>query len=457
MNQERPLHDIDAEVAVLGAALADASLVDELGLNHAHFSDPVNAAFWQEIKRRRTAGEGTDGMALRAWALRQSWAEEIKPSALILTYVSRASPFGHARDHADIIRSYAVRRALVALARDMAGDARAADDALALAHTARDALDGLITAGRTGVGGSLRDAWASVEASLSRPLAPSARFGLAALDRRLGGLFAPDLIVLAGRPAMGKTSLATNIAVNAALAGGVVHFASLEMSREQLAGRVGSRLIGGFNYSDLRQPDWRPSPQSVAGKAHVLPEGVEIDDTGMQTLDHLEAQARATRRKYGALNLIVVDYLQLMRDPRSRQQGRTQEVSEITMGLKGLCKRLGAPVLALSQLSRAVESRDDKRPQMSDLRESGSIEQDADCVLFGYRDEYYLKMREPKQKEGEPRGDFDQRFHAWADACDRAKGVMDVIVGKNRHGATGVETLRFNPPRDTITDMDAAA
>lgn len=446
------MHDIAAEAAVIGAALSWNDLLDELTLDAEHFSDPVNAKVWEEMRRLRRAGATVDHLMIRNWGLRQSWAEAISPSSLTVIYANQASLGSAVYDHAELIRSHAARRALTALSRRMAESASTADDVMALAADLRADLDALLTSGRTGVGALLREAWAQVEAGLSRPLAPSAQFGLAALDRRLGGLFAPDLIILAGRPAMGKTSLATNIAVNAALAGGVVHFASLEMSAEQLAGRVGSRLIGGFNYSDLRQPDYRPSPEMVAGKAHMLPEAVVIDDTGTQTIDHLEAQARNTRRRFNKLSLIVVDYLQLMRDPRSRNQGRVQEVSEITMGLKGVCKRLNVPVLALSQLSRQVESRDDKRPQMSDLRESGSIEQDADSVLFGYRDEYYLKMREPKQREGESRGDFDHRFHDWADACDRAKGVMEVIVGKNRHGATGVERLRFNPPRDAIED-----
>ena len=283
--------------------------------------------------------------------------------------------------------------------------------------------------------------------------------GLFQLDQLLGGLHRSDLIILAGRPSMGKTALATNIAFNAAKAyreehgedgkpkavdGAVVGFFSLEMSSEQLATRM------------LAEQAEVPSEKIRKGELisgdfdRVLSVSQElehlnffIDDTPALSIAALRTRARRLKRTHG-LGLLVVDYLQLLNPSgKSRQENRVQEVSEITRGLKTLAKELDVPVLALSQLSRAVEQREDKRPQLSDLRESGSIEQDADVVMFVYREEYYLQRGEPTRRAEENDQRFNERHDAWKQRCEQTYGKAEVIVAKQRHGPTGLVRLAF--------------
>jgi replicative DNA helicase len=267
----------------------------------------------------------------------------------------------------------------------------------------------------------------------------------------MGGLQSSDLIILAGRPAMGKTSLATNIAYNIAKAykaehladgsvkvtdGGVVAFFSLEMSAEQLATRIISEqaMIPSerIRRGKITEEEFAKIVD-VTREMQSLP--LYIDATGGLTIAQVAARARRLKRQRG-LGLVVVDYLQLLTgSSRRAAEGRVQEVSEITVGLKALAKELAVPIIALSQLSRQVENRDDKRPQLADLRESGSIEQDADVVLFVYREEYYLARKEPRPNTQEH---FD-----WQEQMNRVNGVAEVIIGKQRHGPTGIVELQF--------------
>jgi replicative DNA helicase len=276
--------------------------------------------------------------------------------------------------------------------------------------------------------------------------------GLGDLDRMMGGLQKSDLIVLAGRPGMGKTALATNIAFNVANAwegnvrtdghtetvnGGVVGFFSLEMSAEQLATRIIAEQTGipsnqirrgGISEADFEKiKDYSIRLQNLK---------LYVDETGGLSIAQLAARARRLKRQRG-LDVIVVDYLQLLTGSSKRgQENRVQEITEITTRLKALAKELQVPVIALSQLSRQVESREDKRPQLSDLRESGSIEQDADVVMFVYREEYYHQMRKPSESDRE-------KFAAWIADGDKYVGKAEVIIGKQRHGPTGTVELAF--------------
>ncbi len=268
----------------------------------------------------------------------------------------------------------------------------------------------------------------------------------------MGGLQSSDLIILAGRPAMGKTALATNIAYHIAKTykadhqtddrsvrvtdGGVVAFFSLEMSAEQLATRIISEQAAipseRIRRGKITEEEFARIVE-VSREMQSMP--LYIDATGGLTIAQVAARARRLKRQRG-LGLLVVDYLQLLtRSSRRAAEGRVQEVSEITVGLKALAKELNVPIVALSQLSRQVESRDDKRPQLSDLRESGSIEQDADVVLFVYREEYYLARKEPRPNTQEH---FD-----WQEQMNRVNGVAEVIIGKQRHGPTGIVELQF--------------
>ncbi len=267
----------------------------------------------------------------------------------------------------------------------------------------------------------------------------------------MGGLQNSDLVILAGRPGMGKTALATNIAFNIARAyrgetrpdgttvaadGGMVGFFSLEMSAEQLATRIIAEQSGVPSYKirrgDITESDFQQVAEAVR-EMQSIP--FFIDQTGGISIAQLTARARRLKRQRG-LDLIVVDYLQLLAGSRTaRNDNRVQELTEITTGLKALAKELNVPIMALSQLSRQVEQRDDKRPQLSDLRESGSIEQDADVVLFVFREEYYLKNKEPRPGTEE--------HIAWMNEMERAHGRAEVIIGKQRHGPTGTIELQF--------------
>ena len=285
--------------------------------------------------------------------------------------------------------------------------------------------------------------------------------GLRDVDRKLGGLQSSDLIILAGRPAMGKTSLATNIAFNIASAytpaqqadgsfkaanGGVVGFFSLEMSSEQLATRIISEQTE-ISSSKIRRGEITEADfeKLVACSQMMQKTPLFIDQTGGISIAQLAARARRLKRQRG-LDVIVIDYVQLMQGSSAKSsQNRVQEITEITTGLKALAKELNVPIIALSQLSRQVESRDDKRPQLADLRESGSIEQDADVVLFVYRDEYYMQNKQPE--EGTP------EYEDWRLKFERVKGKAELIIAKQRHGPTGTVELAFEGQFTRFSDL----
>jgi replicative DNA helicase len=286
--------------------------------------------------------------------------------------------------------------------------------------------------------------------------------GLKDLDRALGGLQKSDLLILAGRPSMGKTAIATNIAFNVAKAyrtqinamgeeeavdGAIVGFFSLEMSSEQLATRIISEQ-GEISSEKIRRglisEDQFHKLVKVTQELQSLP--LYIDHTGGITIAQLAARARKLKRQNG-LGLIVVDYLQLLAGSAKKAgEGRVQEVTEITTGLKALAKELEVPIIALSQLSRQVENREDKRPQLSDLRESGSIEQDADVVMFVFREEYYVQRAEPTITKVE-------EHQKWQDQMDQVAGIGEVIIGKQRHGPTGTVRLQFTGEFTRFSDL----
>jgi replicative DNA helicase len=254
--------------------------------------------------------------------------------------------------------------------------------------------------------------------------------GLIDLDGLLGGLHKSDLLILAGRPSMGKTALATNIAFHAA------------QSYRTEPGRILAEE------SKIRSDHIRRGKMSsaefmrlVEASRNLSSAPMFIDDTPALSVAALRTRARRLKRTHG-LSLVVIDYLQLMR-PSRRHDNRVQEISEITQGLKALAKELDLPVLALSQLSRAVEQREDKRPMLSDLRESGTIEQDSDVVMFVYREEYYLERGEPQQRQDETADHFDSRYRNWQERFENSTGLADVIIAKQRHGPIGNVKLRF--------------
>ena len=287
--------------------------------------------------------------------------------------------------------------------------------------------------------------------------------GLSDIDSILGGLHPTDLIILAGRPSMGKTALAGNIAFNTALKhlesggeqGAKVGFFSLEMGHAQittrLLGNVSNVSSDAIRKGTIGKEDYR----RFVDTSHQYTElPLFIDDITYLTISALRSRAKRIKRKHD-IGLLIVDYLQLLEGSAGRRSAnnRVQEVSEITRGLKGIAKDLNIPVLALSQLSRQVEQREDKRPQLSDLRDSGSIEQDADIVMFVYRDEYYLSREEPSQRATESIEQFRERHLTWQEAINQTENITEVIVSKHRNGAIGSARLHFDPNLARFTDL----
>jgi len=292
--------------------------------------------------------------------------------------------------------------------------------------------------------------------------------GLRAIDTRMGGLHPSDLVILAGRPGMGKTALATRIAFGAAKGlaeearargsarpSGTVAVFSLEMSAEQLATRLLAEEAR-VSADRIRRGvlDERDFQRFVEVSRALSSYPLFIDDTPALAISALRTRCRRLKRTHG-LALVVVDYLQLLRPaPGTRPESRVLEISQITQGLKAVAKELAVPVLALSQLSRAVEAREDKRPQLSDLRESGTIEQDADVVMFLYRDEYYLQQRQPKQMNFESDEKYQAALEKWQRDMERVHNIAELAIAKQRHGPTGREDLFFEAEFTRFADLD---
>jgi replicative DNA helicase len=275
--------------------------------------------------------------------------------------------------------------------------------------------------------------------------------GLTDLDSRLGGMHKQDLIIIAGRPSMGKTALATNIAFHAAKniekkgSKSTVSFFSLEMSSEQLATRILSEQSR-IRSNDIRRGkvSEKEFEQFIETSKNIFELPLYIDETPAITISAISNRSRRIKRLFG-LDLIVIDYIQLMRTSGKRDWGRVQEISEITQGLKALAKELDVPVVALSQLSRQVEQRDNKKPQLADLRESGSIEQDADVVMFIYREAYYLENKEPTLGSIE---------HAeWQQKMDEISSLAEIMISKQRHGPTGNVKVEFEAMYTKFQDL----
>lgn len=442
-----------AEIAVASAVFFDNGLLEECGaLNAGHFSDAMLGALYAAVTERIGKAEVATPATLQGWAKTAG----IEFQVLVNLYRRGEQEIAHVGAHAKAVIDGARRRALalaLTKARKHVIDNPSADPTDLYAE-AEKLLRAVEAGGETTV--TLRSAGALAVANAAKG-ERGIKTGFATLDRLIGGLYAPDLMILAGRPSMGKTSLATNIGHSAALRDYVVHMASQEMSAEQIAQRALSRSSypserDRFQYRSFRRGG--VPIDTASSLVQRLPECFEIDDAGGQTLAHLQASLRATRRKHGRLDLVIVDYLQLMRDDAIRR-GETAEITALTKGLKQIAKDMHVPILCLSQLSREVEKRPDKRPQLADLRQSGSIEQDADVVLFAFREHYYLSRAKPVPEDNESNIDFDVRYHKWADRCEETSGRMEVIASKTRMDETGSDYLLVDLAFDIATDPPA--
>lgn len=475
LNYRMAPHNIEAEQALLGAILVNNEACDRVSafLEPEHFFDPLHARLYEAASSLIRAGRPASPVTLKTYFDNDEALAEIGGPPYLARLAASATTVINAEEYGRTIHDLAVRRALIGIGEEMVNEAyEATVDGNPKDNIERteQALYDLAENGKYGQGflnfsTALTESITMAGNAFQRAGGLSGiSCGLTSIDNKLGGLQSSDLIILAGRPAMGKTSLATNLAFNVARAykakqetdgsvsaedGGIVAFFSLEMSSEQLATRIISEqaeissekirrgLINEGEFQKLSE---------VAQELETLP--LYIDDTGGITVAQLAARARRLKRRTG-LGLIVVDYIQLLSGSKAKaSQGRVQEVTEITTNLKALAKELEVPIIALSQLSRQVESRDDKRPQLSDLRESGSIEQDADVVLFIYREEYYLGKAQPREATTE--------FFEWQENMEKVMGLAEVIIAKQRHGPTGTIPLQFKAEFTRFMDLAAS-
>ncbi len=453
-------HNIEAEQQLLGAILTNNDVYDRIAslVKPEHFFDPVHQRIFERAAARIQKNALATPVTLKPFFEDDEGLKELGGPAYLVRLAGAAISAFAARDYAQMIYDLAVRRELISLGRDISAKAAKVEVTNEPKEQIIEAEQRLYKLGEQGFAErgfqsflkAVTDAVNVANAAYQRDggLAGIST-GLIDLDKKLGGLHPSDLLILAGRPSMGKTSLATNIAFNIAKAykrgrlpdggegaveGGVVGFFSLEMSAEQLAARVLSEASEvpseQIRRGDMTEVEFRRFVEA-AKALESCP--LYIDDTPALPISQLAARARRLKRTHG-LDVLIIDYLQLLKG--TSKENRVQGVSEITQALKAIAKELNIPVIALSQLSRQVESREDKRPQLSDLRESGSIEQDADVVMFVYRDEYY--------KEREKPGDHElEKMAQWQAVMENVHGKAEVIIGKQRHGPIGSVELAF--------------
>ncbi len=467
-------HNVEVEQALLGAILVNNEAFYRVSdfLEPEHFFEPLHQKIYKDIGSLVRAGKSATPLTLKTFLPSDLDVAGLSASQYLARLATEATTVINASDYGRNIYDLAIRRSLIGIGEVMVNVAYDAPIDLGPQAQIEDAERQLYELAETGRydGGFQRFAQAlitAVELAAHAYERDGKLSGLASglrdLDRMMGGLQSSDLIIVAGRPGMGKSSLATNIGYNVAKAwrgdvrpdghitsvdGGIVGLFSLEMSAEQLATRIIAERTG-IPSSRIRRGEIETADFDRIAEAAREMESLPfyIDETGGLAIAQLAARARRLKRQKG-LDLLIIDYIQLLSGSSKRaSEGRVQEVSEITTSLKALAKELNVPIIALSQLSRAVESRDDKRPQLSDLRESGSIEQDADVVLFVYREEYYLRNREPRPGS-------DEHFK-WQTEMELAHGKAEVIIGKQRHGPTGTVQLQFEAEYTRFADLAA--
>ena len=444
--------NIEAEQALIGSILVNNDIIDEISniVNHENFYDPLHSKIYNLIENLHNKGMIANPITLKNSFKNDAALSEIGGTEYLVKLTRFSSSVKQSIDYAKIVHEKFVKRELVQISETLSDEA--VDETIDKTgeNIIQDTEKSLFDLAERG---TFHQSFLKFNQALDQTIEMATNAmksdhgivgvptGLNDLDERLGGLHRSDLVIIAGRPSMGKTALATNIGYYAAKKilddnkKSSIAFFSLEMTSEQLSTRILSEQSR-IKSNDIRRGKVTEEEFNrlieTSRNIHDLP--LYIDETPAITISTLSNRARRIKRLFG-LDLIIVDYIQLMTTSSKRYDGRVQEISEITQGLKALAKELSVPVLALSQLSRAVEQRDDKKPQLSDLRESGSIEQDADVVMFVFREEYYLERKEPKLgtiEHGE-----------WQAKMNEIIGSADIIIGKQRHGPTGNIQVEF--------------
>jgi len=466
-------HNLEAEQGLLGALLTDNNILEQIndGLREDHFFDPVHGRIFAAIARLVSRGQLANPVTLKSYFVGDMAFDQINIETYLIELAENVLFLSDAPDYAEDIRQCFLRRSLIKISDTVIHKARTADLDVSAETQIEEAEQELFTlaesdqpsSGLSPFRLSLVKAIEMAEnARKSRGGLSGIGTGLNSLNNLMGGLQRSDLIILAGRPGMGKTALATNIAFHAATttlsdeSPQHVAFFSLEMSSEQLANRILSERSG-ISSEDIRRGKLNANQFTdlVRASTEIENAPIYIDDTPAISVSQLASRARRLKRQYD-LGLIVVDYLQLLTAPLGqRTENRVLEISAISRTLKSIAKELNVPVLALSQLSRAVEQREDKRPNLSDLRESGSIEQDADVVLFIYREEYYLGKSEPDRRPEESEEHYNTRHDRWKEKLQQAEGRAEIIIAKQRHGPTGVVHPSFIAEQTKFIDYIA--
>lgn len=446
------VHNVRAEQSLLGALLVNNKSIEHVieFLRPEHFSESIHGEIYRAIKILFEQGRQANDVTLGHYFTTNPALENVGGMEYLMGLMRAVISVVSVKDYGELIYDLFLRRELIQIGETIVQDARNAKPdtkAMATVEDAEKKLYNLVVSGQSEnvtipFSTALTDAIKRAElAYRHNSHVVGVTTGFQDVDRMLGGFHPSDLLIIAGRPSMGKTALATNMAFNAARTdkeqgGGAVAFFSLEMSAEQLAGRIlsaESQIPSDcIRRGELKFEDF-PRFVQISEELSHLP--LYIDDTPGITITSLRNRARRMKRQF-QIQLIIIDYLQLITIGGNYREGRVQEVSEITRALKGLAKELDVPVVALSQLSRAVEQRDDKRPQLSDLRESGTIEQDADVVMFVYRQEYYESRKKPEPGTEE---------HAqWMERMEKVHNRAELIVAKQRHGPIGTVNLFYN-------------
>ena len=480
-NQEisEKFQNFDAEIAVIGCLLWDNKSYEKIAdfLIEDHFIDLNNKNIFKTIKRLLDKN-----ILVTPITLKNYLEENDKDSFDNYTYLNQikdsAPSTQNAYQYARLLYDLHIKRSLIGIGKNIIQDTISNEEDLEGINLIENAENDLYNLSQTGssdrkyslFGESLKKAIDIIDQSFKREgKIAGLPSGLKDLDKKLGGFHNSDLIIIAGRPSMGKTALGTNIAFNAAkkfkekedefgnkttIDGGKIAFFSLEMSSEQLATRVlaeQSKISGDkMRKAELNKEDFKKIAK-VSSELENL--NLVIDDNPILTISSLRARARRLKRLYD-IDMIIIDYLQLMSGSQNvKNDGRVQEISEITRGLKAIAKELNIPIIALSQLSRQVEQREDKRPLLSDLRESGTIEQDSDVVMFIFRESYYLERMEPIKKPDEQNDRYNERHQRWRELCESRYNIADIIIAKQRHGPTGAIKTHFDPNFTKFSDL----
>ena len=462
--------NIEAEQSLIGSILFDNKVMEDLPTNFVsrHFFDPLHSSIFEACISLTDNGRLADPVTLKGYLKDDVSLRDIDIEQYLSDLREGTLSLSKAKFYADEIRNCYVRRSLIRIGDDLID--RSINPSIEISpdqeiSNTEEQLYNLaekdqVNSGPIDFKTILGKATNQINEAYQRKGSLSGvDTGFSGLNRQLGGLNKSDLLVLAGRPAMGKTALATNIGFNAAKTSKIennqsILIFSLEMSAEQLAQRILAEQST-IDSHKLRNGDISEKEFSdlVSTQNEIMNLPFFIDDTPAISVGQIESRARRLKRTTG-LALIIIDYIQLIQGTKaSEAQGRVQEVSSITRGLKSLAKELDVPILALSQLSRAVEQREDKRPILADLRESGSIEQDADVVMFVYREEYYLDKSEPTQRDNENQESFNERFLRWQDRRNLAEGKAEIIISKQRHGPTGIIQVQFEAKYTRFMDL----